>query len=108
MEILKISSLNGTEFLIRFYQNVKELNIEKESNSLLGAIWEMNKEIQPYAYPELLLNNDISKEFDLENDDYRKFIALLNKFPNTLLKNNNSDILDENTLNNINEYISNK
>ena len=46
---------------------------------VLDSLWEINKEIQGYAYPEPRLFS--WKEFEYYKDDWRKLLALTKKHP---------------------------
>lgn len=69
--------LQGTKYLKLFTQFSKKFGIEKEIDPVLDDIWNMNKEVQLYAYPEPRLF--FLKGFKYGKDDWRKLLEIVDK-----------------------------
>jgi hypothetical protein len=69
--------LQGTKYLKQFTEFSKKFGLEKEIDPVLDDIWNMNKEVQLFAYPEPRLL--FWKGFNYGKDDWRKLLEVVDK-----------------------------
>jgi hypothetical protein len=81
-DVLLVAKLQRTEELKKFVAMSDKYGLNKEMEPVLDSLWEINKEIQGYAYPEPRL---FSWEFEYYKDDWRKLLALTRKHPDQTL-----------------------
>jgi hypothetical protein len=81
-DVLLIWKLQGTEHLQSFVTESKKFGLTQEMEPVLDSLWEINKEIQGYAYPEPRL---FSWDFQYYKDDWRKLLELTKKHPDQTL-----------------------
>lgn len=82
-DALLIAKLQGTEQLKSYVTEAEKFGLTKEMEPVLDSLWEVNKEIQAYAYPEPRLYS--WKEFEYYKDDWRKLLDLTKKHPDQTL-----------------------
>jgi hypothetical protein len=83
-DVLLIAKLDGTRRLEDFVTSSEKYGLTKEMDAVLDSLWEINKEIQGYAYPEPRLFS--WKEFEYGKDDWRKLLELTKKYPDQTLR----------------------
>ena len=77
-----IAKLQGTERLKDFVADSEKFGLTKEMEPVLDSLWNINREIQAYAYPEPRL---FSWPFEDGKDDWRKLLELTKKHPDDSL-----------------------
>ena len=83
-DAILIAKLQGTERLKSFVTEADKFGLTKEMEPVLDSLWEVNKEIQAYAYPEPRLYG-WKGEFEYYKDDWRKLLELTKKHPDQTL-----------------------
>jgi len=84
-EAFLVTKIQGTEFLKSFVSAAERFGLTKEIEPVLDSLWNINKEIQGYAYPEPRLFS--WQGFEYGKDDWRKLLSVAEKHPDeTLVK----------------------
>jgi hypothetical protein len=78
-----ISMLQGTQNLKDFVSQSEKFGLTGEMEPVLDALWNINKEVQEYAYPEPRLF--FWDEFKYGKDNWRKLLELTKKHPDESL-----------------------
>jgi hypothetical protein len=76
-ELYMILKLHGTGRLRDFFTFAEKFGLEKEVDPVLDDIWNINKEVQRYAYPEPYLWS--WGEFKYGKDGWRKLLKLVHE-----------------------------
>lgn len=75
--------LHGTISMKTFFDYSKKFELAEVMNPVLDDLWNINKDIQEYAYPEL--RKPSWREFEHGKDGWRKLIELAEKHPDQVL-----------------------
>jgi hypothetical protein len=76
-EIYMILKLRGTGYLKSFFEFSKKFGLENEMDPVLDDLWNINKDVQQYAYPEPRLF--FWEDFEYKKHDWRKLLELVDK-----------------------------
>ena len=82
-DYILIAKLQGTEHLKSFVADSEKFGLTKEMEPVLDSLWNINREIQAYAYPEPRLYS--WQGFEYGKDDWRKLLELSKKHPDDTL-----------------------
>jgi hypothetical protein len=69
--------LLGTVHLKTFSEFSRKFGLDKEMDPILDDLWNINKEVQEYAYPEPRLF--FWEDFDYRKHDWRKLLEVVEK-----------------------------
>ena len=69
----------STEKLKHFQRTYEKYGLKEEIESVLDSLWNMDRDIQQYAYPEPIIYG--WKEFKYGKDSWRKLFELTKKHP---------------------------
>jgi hypothetical protein len=78
-DVYLVRRLQGTEYLKSFVSKSEKFRLEKEMEPVLDALWNINRQIQKYAYPEPRLF--FWEGFEYGKDDWRKLLEVVKKHP---------------------------
>jgi hypothetical protein len=78
-DVYLVRRLQGTENLKLFVSKSEKFGLTKEMEPVLDALWNINRQIQKYAYPEPRLF--FWEEFEYGKDDWRKLLEVVKKHP---------------------------
>jgi hypothetical protein len=84
-DVYLIYRLQGTEYLKGFVLKSEKFGLTKEMEPVLDALWNINREIQEYAYPEPRLYFWEGEGFEYGKDDWRKLLEVVKKHPDKAL-----------------------
>jgi hypothetical protein len=72
--------LQGTISMKTFFSYSKKFGLTEVMDPVLDDLWDINKEIQEYAYPELHLES--FRKLESEKDGWRRLVEFAEKHPN--------------------------
>jgi hypothetical protein len=79
IKILALKKLRGGSSLFPYWQNFRRYGIQKETDNIIDAIWNIDKEIQEIVYQDLpLISEKVGLNFQYGSSNWRELFEALN------------------------------